>query len=89
MTKLIGRNKEIILEFLYHQKAIKKLSIFTLKSYDVDLHQFIKYLDFNYKTKLLLNIDKEVIRSYLITLDKQNYSSKTIEIFNSTEYNIN
>ena len=78
MDKSPSRNKELIVEFLHHQRAIRKLAFFSLKSYNIDLLQFIKYLDCNYKSKLLLNIDKEVIRNYLIVLDKKNYSSKTI-----------
>ena len=57
MSKLKYKNKQIISEFLLHQQTIKKLSPFTLKSYNVDLNQFILFLDNQGQNKLLLDIE--------------------------------
>ena len=78
MIKLEDKNKEIISDFLFYQDTVRKLSLYTLKSYRIDLEQFRLFLDQRYKSKSLLCIDKEILRNYLICLDKQKYSNKTI-----------
>ena len=78
MSKLKDINKQIILDFLLHQQTIKKLSPFTLKSYNIDLGQFIQYLNKQGHGLSILDLNRDAIRNYLIKLDKMNYSSKTI-----------
>ncbi len=78
MIKLEDKNKEIISDFLFYQDTVRKLSLHTLKSYRIDLEQFRLFLDQRYKSKSLLCIDKGILRNYLICLDKQKYSNKTI-----------
>ena len=78
MIKLEDKNKEIISDFLFYQDTVRKLSLYTLKSYRIDLDQFRLFLDQRCKSKSLLCIDKEILRNYLICLDKQKYSNKTI-----------
>lgn len=78
MSKLKHKNKQIILDFLLHQQTIKKLSPFTLKSYNIDLGQFIQYLNKQGQRLSILDLNRDTIRNYLVTLDKKNYSSKTI-----------
>jgi len=78
MIKLEDKNKGIISDFLFYQDTVRKLSLYTLKSYRIDLEQFRLFLDRRYKSKSLLCIDKEILRNYLICLDKQKYSNKTI-----------
>ena len=78
MIKLEDKNKEIVSDFLFYQETVRKLSLYTLKSYRIDLEQFRLFLDQRYKSKSLLCIDKGILRNYLICLDKQKYSNKTI-----------
>ena len=78
MIKLEDKNKGIISDFLFYQDTVRKLSLYTLKSYRIDLEQFRLFLDQRYKSKSLLCIDKEILRNYLICLDKKKYSNKTI-----------
>tara|TARA_B100000131_G_scaffold323075_1_gene379638 strand:+ start:1478 stop:2392 length:915 start_codon:yes stop_codon:yes gene_type:complete len=78
MIKLEDKNKEIISDFLFYQDTVRKLSLYTLKSYRIDLEQFRLFLDQRYKSKSLLCIDKEILRNYLICLDRKKYSNKTI-----------
>ena len=78
MIKLEDKNKGIISDFLFYQDTVRKLSLYTLKSYRIDLEQFRLFLDQRYKSKSLLCINKEILRNYLICLDKQKYSNKTI-----------
>ena len=78
MIKLEDKNKGIISDFLFYKDTVRKLSLYTLKSYRIDLEQFRLFLDQRYKSKSLLCIDKGILRNYLICLDKQKYSNKTI-----------
>jgi len=78
MSKLEHRNNGIITEFLDYQKTIRKLSDNSIKSYNADLMQFAKFVGKYENNQLFTKISKTIFRNYLIHLDKNKYSAKTI-----------
>lgn len=63
-----------ILDFMFHCKYEKNLSIKTLKAYDLDLNQFQ-----NFFTLDILEIDKNNLKQYIQELFKKNLKPKTIK----------
>ncbi|MAV59566.1 MAG: tyrosine recombinase [Candidatus Marinimicrobia bacterium] len=78
MSKLDHKNNEIITEFLNYQKIIRKLSENSIKSYKADLMQFGHFVEKYENSLLFTKLNKTIFRNYLIHLDKNKYSSKTI-----------
>jgi site-specific recombinase XerD len=84
--------EKLNLEFTSHCIYEKNLSPKTLKSYNIDLRQFVEFLNLNNHPKDITQIDKYIIREYLQTIS--NAKPKTIKrkiatikaLFNFLEY---
>ncbi len=71
-------NKKQIDEFLDYLRNIRKYSYHTIRSYEIDLKQFITYLYKFDKNTLILEIDKECVKEYLFSLHAKKMSDKSI-----------
>lgn len=60
--------KNHIKNFLLHCKYEKNLSPLSLKAYAIDLNQFQYFYQENYSHKEFVEIDKDVIRSYVVNI---------------------
>ena len=67
-----------ITEFLEYIRDIRRYSNHTIRNYNIDLIQFIKYLYKCDKNLLILDICKENIQEYLFSLHAKKKSDKTI-----------
>ena len=62
-------NREVVIFFLQHLQVERRLSPLTLRSYEIDLLQF---LDFLAPENLLVNqIKSQTIRAWLVALSNQ------------------
>jgi integrase/recombinase XerD len=57
-------------DFLFHCRVEKNLSIHTLKAYQLDLNQFIRFVSAKGKRFDIRRIDKQKLREYLQHLQK-------------------
>jgi integrase/recombinase XerC len=64
--------------FLSFLKYEKRYSPHTLTSYELDLSQFSTYLHSTFDLKTTENVDFQMIRSWIISLAEQNFSSVSI-----------
>ena len=71
-------NKNQIDEFLNYLKDIRKYSEHTIRNYEIDLIQFIKYLYKCDSKILILESNKEDIKEYLFSLHAKKMSDKSI-----------
>jgi len=60
--------QNFIANFLSHCKYEKNLSPLSLKAYSIDLVQFQSFLHENYPTKEFVEIDKNIIRNYIVKI---------------------
>ena len=67
--------KDAFLKFL---KFEKRLSIHTIKSYSIDLNQFIKFYQVYSKETNLKNVDHRSIRSWIVDLSLKKLSNRSI-----------
>ncbi len=67
----------IMEEYLYYIKEEKGLTCNTLESYTRDMEQFIQYLD-NNNISDLTKVNKTIIITYLLYLQKSGKASSTI-----------
>ena len=67
--------KDAFLKFL---KFEKRLSIHTIKSYSIDLNQFIKFYQVYSKKTTLKNVDHRSIRSWIVDLSLNKLSNRSI-----------
>lgn len=66
-----------ISNFLFHCQYQKNLNYKTIKAYTIDLKQFVNSLDIELKDKLVSEVSKEEIKTFLTTIS--NKKSKTIK----------
>ena len=64
--------------FINYLKFEKRVSQHTLKSYNVDLNQFLKFYKFYSKDKKFKNIDHRSIRSWVVDLSLKKLSNRSI-----------
>ncbi len=74
----MNKNQEIVSEFLDHIRNMRKFSEHTIRAYNTDLNQFLSFLDSYNKKVYLLELDKNLVRNYLVFLDRSGKSSKSI-----------
>ena len=67
--------KDAFLKFL---KFEKRLSIHTIKSYSIDLNQFIKFYQVYSKKTTLKDVDHRSIRSWIVDLSLKKLSNRSI-----------
>lgn len=71
--------EKAVKDFLSHCEKEKKLSEKTLKAYDIDLRQFLRYLDDEYEeVEKPTDVDKQLLRNYLQSL-YNGAKSKTVK----------
>ena len=71
-------NKKQVDEFLNYLKNIRKYSKHTIRNYEIDLKQFIRYLYKANQNMLILELDKDTIKEYLFSLHAKKMSDKSI-----------
>ena len=64
--------------FINYLKFEKRVSHHTLKSYNGDLNQFLKFYKIYSKDTNLKDIDHRSIRSWIVDLSLQNLSNRSI-----------
>ena len=71
-------NQQQINEFLSYLKEIRRYSDHTIRNYQIDLCQFIRYLYKNDPELLILDIDKDSVKEFLFSLHAKKLSDKSI-----------
>jgi len=71
-------NQQQIKEFLNYLKEIRRYSDHTIRNYQIDLFQFIRYLHKCNPDLLILEIDKDSVKEFLFSLHAKKLSDKSI-----------
>ena len=74
--------------FINYLKFEKRVSHHTLKSYNGDLNQFLKFYKIYSKDTILKDIDHRSIRSWIVDLSLQNLSNRSINKIEQITNNI-
>ena len=75
---MIKNNKKLLDDFLENIKKVRKFSYHTIRSYRVDLIQFLEFLNKYSRQIKLQDLDKSVIQIYIQGMSKNKFSDKTL-----------